>query len=100
MSSAARSELGQADRREADWFRESEGVLRPLFEKRSRLFTQWLNSGNLRERGSLQRQGVVRGDEKNRWFQAKAAEASGGENGGGSASRISRGVGEGLSLYV
>ena len=38
MCSAARSELGQAGRREADWFRGNESVLKPLFEKRSQLF--------------------------------------------------------------
>ena len=40
MCSVAMSVLGQAKRREADWL-ESEDVLRP-FEKRSKLFNQWL----------------------------------------------------------
>ncbi len=49
MCSAARSELSQAGRRKADWFRESEDLLRPLFEKRKQLFTQWLRSGDSRK---------------------------------------------------
>ena len=38
------SVLGKARRREANWFREGEDVLRPVFEWRSRVYTQWLSS--------------------------------------------------------
>ena len=86
MCSVARSVLGQAERREADWFRESEDVLRPLFEKRSRLFNQWLCSGKIWDkRKFVEARRIARKavrDVKNRWFQTKAAEASAGRNGG------------------
>lgn len=50
MCDMGRSVLGQARRREADWFRDGEDVLRPLFEERSRLYAQWLSSGRERDR--------------------------------------------------
>ena len=86
MCSAARSEMGQAGRREADWFRESEDALRPLFEKKRQLFTQWLCSGMVRDkRKFVEARRVARRtvrEVKNKWFQAKAADASAGRNGG------------------
>ncbi len=39
----------QAGRREADWFRESEDMLRPLFEMRRQLFTQEEVCGRMSE---------------------------------------------------
>ena len=107
MCSAARSELGLADRREADWFRESEDVLRPLFEKRNKLSTQWMCSGKSRDKSKLveARRAVRRTvrEVKNQWFQAKAAEASGGRNGGKmvwKCIRTFRGAGGGLFRCV
>ena len=50
MCSAARSKLGQGGRREPDWFRDSESVLRPLFERRRQLFSQWLCSRKMRDK--------------------------------------------------
>ena len=50
MCNAASSELGLADRKEADWFGESEDMLRPLFEKRNKLSTHWMCSGKLRDK--------------------------------------------------
>ena len=40
----------QAKSREADCFKESGDVLRPLFEERSKLYTKWLSFGNKRDR--------------------------------------------------
>ena len=86
MCSVARSVLGQAERREADWFGESEDMLRPLFEKKSRFFNQWLCSGKIRDkRKFVEARRITRKavrDVKNRWFQTKAAEASAGRNDG------------------
>ena len=86
MCEVGRSVLGQARRREADWFRESEDVQRPLFEARSSSYTLWLSSGKERDRKKfvvarrVARKAVR--EVKNKWFQAKAAEASAGRNGG------------------
>ena len=86
ICSVARSMRGQAERREADWFGESEDMLRPLFEKRSRLFNQWLCSGKIQDkRKFVEARRIARKavrDVKNRWFQKKAAKASAGKNGG------------------
>ena len=86
MSEVGKRVLGQAKRREADWFRENEDVLKPLFEERSRRYTQWLSSGKERDRKKFAK---VRRDArkamrevKNKWFQRKAVEASAGKNGG------------------
>ena len=86
MCEVGKSVLGQARRREADWFREREDVLRPLFGVRSSSHTQWLSSGKERDRKKfvvakrVARKAVR--EVKNKWFQAKAAEASAGRNGG------------------
>ena len=50
MCDVGTSVLGQARRREADWFRESKDVLNPLFEERSRFYTHRLSSGKGRDR--------------------------------------------------
>ena len=72
--------------READWFRENDGELRPLFEERSRLYAQWLSSGKVRGRRKFVKarsaaRKAVR-DAKNGWCRRKAVEASAGRNGG------------------
>ena len=36
--------LGEEQRKHADWFRESESVLKPLLERRNRLYMTWLNN--------------------------------------------------------
>ena len=86
MQYCYRSELGLAYRREADRFRESKDVLRPLFEKRNELSTQWMCSGKLRDKRKFVKarraaRRTVR-KVKNKWFQDKAAESLGGRNGG------------------
>ena len=40
----AKSILGQACKREADWFRENKDELRPMFEEIGRLYTLWLST--------------------------------------------------------
>ena len=57
-----------------------------FFEKRSKLFTQWMSSGSLRDKNKFvearrEARRAVR-EAKNRWFQAKAVEASAGRKGG------------------
>ena len=71
---------------QADWYRESESVLRPLFEERNRLYTLWLSTGLEKDRKkfaearSVARRAVR--ESKNAWFQRMAMEAERGRNGG------------------
>ena len=87
MCEVGKSVLGQTRRRETDWFRESEDILRPLFEARSSSFTQWLSYEKERDRKKfvvtrrVARKAVR--EVKNKWFQAKVAKASASRNGSG-----------------
>ena len=44
MCEAAKECLGYEDRRQPDWFRESEVDLNPLFAERNRLHTVWISN--------------------------------------------------------
>ena len=86
LCEAAGSILGSARKRHADWFRESEAVLKPLLDERSRLHARWLSTGSERDRKKFAEarraaRGAVR-MAKNAWFQRKASEAERGKNGG------------------
>ena len=50
MCDAAKEWLGYEDRRQPDWFRESEVDLKPLFAERNRMHTVWL-----REEGTMRK---------------------------------------------
>ena len=86
MCDTARECLGHEDRRQPDWFRESEVDLKPLFVLRNRLHTLWLNTGkeeNRKKYADARREArrAVR-EAKDAWFQRKALEAERGRNGG------------------
>ena len=48
LCDTASSIVGHAHKREADWFRDSEAELRPLFEERSKMHALWLGTGQPR----------------------------------------------------
>lgn len=73
LCEAAGSILGSANKRQADWFRENETQLRPLFEERSRLYALWLSTGSERDKRKFARarRAARRAMRmvKNAWFQ-------------------------------
>ena len=79
LCEAAGSILGSARKRQADWFRENEAVLKPLFDERSRLHALWLSTER-RDRKKFV--GARRAARRAAWFQKKASEAKRGKNGG------------------
>ena len=50
LCESAKAELGHEDRRQPDWFRESETDLRPLIAERNQLYALWLSTGKERDR--------------------------------------------------
>jgi len=86
MCDAAKEWLGYEDRRQPDWFRESEVDLKPLFAERNRMHTVWLSDG--RETSKRKYADARRAARhamrvaKDAWFQRKASEAERGRNGG------------------
>ena len=86
MCDAAKEWLGHEDRRQPDWFRESEADLKPLFVERNRLHTLWLSNGREEDRRKHAdaRRAARRAmrTAKDAWFQHKALEAERGRNGG------------------
>jgi len=47
---ASNTMLGLSRRHQFDWFTESEDILRPLIDRRNKLFSVWLQSHNHQER--------------------------------------------------
>ena len=86
LCEAASSILGSARKRQADWFRKNEAVLKALFEESSTLHALWLSTGSERDRKMFA--GAHRAARravrmaKNAWFQKKASEAERGKNSG------------------
>lgn len=78
--------LGFEDRRQPDWFRESEDYLKPLFVKRNELYALWLETRRERDRKKhaearrVARRAVRAA--KDAWFQRKATEAERGRHSG------------------
>jgi hypothetical protein len=72
-------ELGYENRRQPDWFRESEEHLKPLFSERNWLQDLWLSTGKkiYQRKHRVARRSVRREMRaaKNTWFQCKALEA-------------------------
>ena len=86
LCDTASSIVGHAHKREADWFRDSEAELRPLFEERSKMHALWLGTGQPRDKRKFMMarrsaRKAVR-EAKNKWFQVKAAQAMRGRNNG------------------
>ena len=86
MCDTARECLGHEDRRQPDWFRESEVNLESLFVLRNRLHTLWLSTGREENRKKCDdarraTRRTVRAA-KDAWFQRKVLEAERGKNGG------------------
>ena len=80
----AQEVLSTTSRKSADWFLECEQVIRPALEKRNQLLSTWLASNSradrmkyVKQKSAVQR--LVR-QEKNKWFQEKAAEIEYGMN--------------------
>ena len=80
MVESARDVLGFEGRRhQPDWFRESEGSLEPLFQKRSSLYSKWLNTGQkadllkFKEARRVTRKAMRQA--KDAWFRKKAEKA-------------------------
>ena len=76
MTTAAEETLGRTSRRQPDWFRDSESIIRPLIEARNCAFTKWLKSKDERDRKAFVRcrrkiVKVVR-EVKNKWFTDQA----------------------------
>ena len=86
MCDAAKEWLGYEDRRQPDWFRESEVDLKPLFAERNRMHTVWISDGREASRRKYaDARRVARHAvrvAKDAWFQRKASEAERGRNGG------------------
>ncbi len=82
----AETVLGYEDRRQPDWFRESEEHLKPLVEERNRLYALWLATRRERDRKKhaeacrVARRAVR--EAKDAWFQRKASEADSGRHSG------------------
>jgi len=85
LCEAAESILGTTGRRQADWFVESQDVLKPFFEKREKWYKLWLSSRREddRKKFASARKALRRAVRKvkNEWFQRKAIEAERGKNG-------------------
>ena len=83
---AAETELGYENRKQPDWFRESEADHKPLVAERNRLYVLWLSTGHKRDKkkhGNAHR--IVRwviSVAKNAWFQCKVLEAERGRQSG------------------
>ena len=58
----ASSIVGHAHKREADWFRDNEAELRPLFEERSKMHALWLGTGQRRDKRKFMMQGRNNGE--------------------------------------
>ena len=58
----AQKVLGYEDRRQPDWFRESEIALKPLLQERNRLYALWLSTGRERDGRSMQKRAGMQGD--------------------------------------
>ena len=73
---ASNTMLGLSRRHQPDWFTKAEDVLRPLIDKRNKLFSLWLQSQNHQDRQKIltQRHQVAHKvqEGKNRWYQEKA----------------------------
>ena len=73
---ASNTLLGLSRRHQPDWFTEAEDVLRPLIDKRNKLFSVWLQSQSHRDRQKFltQRRHVAHKvwECKNKWYQEKA----------------------------
>ena len=78
LCNGAKAGLGFEDRRQPDWFRESEVDLKPLFAERNRLYALWLSTSRERDRKKytdarrVARQAVRVA--KDAWFLRKALE--------------------------
>ena len=79
----AKTELGYEDRRQPDWFRESEENLKLLFLEKNRLYALWLSTGKeiykKKHRIARTARRAVR-TAKDAWFQRKALEAERGRH--------------------
>lgn len=91
LCEAAQSILGNECRKHPDWFREKAATLKPLLEKRNKLYTKFLNSKKEHDKRAFTafRTNVMKAmrDAKNSWFQNKAEEAQRGRFGGKSVWR-------------
>ena len=79
LCETAESVLGYETRRQPDWLRESEADLKPLLERRTRLYTLWLSTARERDRKKFAKacsdaRRAVWGAKED-WFQRKALEA-------------------------
>ena len=83
MCNGAKAGLGFEDRRQPDWFRESEVDLKPLFAERNRLYALWLSSSMERDRKKYaDARRVARQAVRVAWFLRKSLEAERGRHGG------------------
>ena len=86
LCESTKAELGHEDRRQPDWFRESESDLRPLTAARNQLYALWLSTGKERDRKKFAsahretRRAVRRA--KDAWFLRKETEAERGRHSG------------------
>ena len=96
LCETAESVLGYETRRQPDWFRESEADLKPLLERRTRLYTLWLSTARERDRKKFAKvhsnaRRAVQGAKDN-WFERKALEAQRSQFGGKAVWRCVRDI--------
>ena len=86
LCDGTKTELGYEDRKQPDWFRESEKDLKSLFSERNRLYVLWVSTSKdvykvkykVAQRTARRAMAVA----KDKWFQRKAFEAERGRHGG------------------
>ena len=83
LCDGAKAELGYEDKKQPDWFRESEKDLKSLFSERNRLYVLWISTSKDVYKAKYRRTArqAMRGA-KDKWFQRKAFEAERGRHGG------------------
>ena len=79
LCDGAKTELGYEDRKQPDWFRESEKDLKSLFSERNRLYVLWVSTSKdvYKTEYKVARRTARRAMRvaKDKWFQRKASEA-------------------------
>ena len=86
LCDGAKTELGYEDRKQPDWFRESENDLKSLFSEKNRLYVLWVSTSKdvYKTKYKVARRTARRAMRvaKDKWFQRKASEAERGRHGG------------------
>ena len=86
LCEGAKLELGYANKRQPDWYRDGKDVIMPLLAERNRLYTGWLNTGQesdkLRYAAARNAARLAVRQAKEDWYNRKAEEAEKGRYSG------------------